>query len=613
MKRILTMPVHTSDTPSDEGFEILKTQDFNTAEYWRSRRTESVKQFNDSMRDVDAVHEIHGTLIKDVSSGKNTFSDLFRANIHLNGLPCRTVGRGLYEASTVEERETIFPRQQISRLLGITEQQYRTIDTAEKRRDVFFVLHSLFEKAVNDATSTEQLHVPHMLLLEELTTTLHQGGVTGFPLLKVLQAAHKEEEFISDKPRMDRSTPDSKEITLMCTEPNKVSVHAKCWTPKWLGGGVTTILQYDISFLPREGNLPERILYDGLKVLVAFPGTAEGHTTPHSEAHLLESMNSGVPGGILNIAEESNFKYPDTGFSVVANFSCKAFTVPSMLLPTFHEIPIVPSINPQSALSSAEGDAEAQATERQTPASTNTESAAGNASAPEQLISETMQNVAHSAESVVTDFITDSGHVAASNSSAESQNIAEQERPISAPATQITGTGCVETVHSDEQTPDLEILSQERQSIAAAERTASLESSDPVTESLGQETATSGEEQTNNRTFWDKVREFFSGIGHSIQRFFSSVKNLFCSCATDEQIHEEDYYRLYESSAGKMPETPFNPLDAMLETPTKPQQQLRSEHLATEAANRTGDVPSTTAAYADVSPVGNGSSTLHRG
>ncbi|WP_169193352.1 hypothetical protein [Anaplasma platys] len=49
------------------------------------------------------------------------------------------------------------------------------------------------------------------------------------------------------------------------------------------------------------------------------------------------------------------------------------------------------------------------------------------------------------------------------------------------------------TVHYNQQTPDSEILSPEGQSIAAAEQTASLESSDSDTESLGQETATSGE------------------------------------------------------------------------------------------------------------------------
>lgn len=332
------MHTHSTDTPSLGSFEILDAPEFDE-EFWKKRRTEALRKFHEMMEEVDAVSTIRCTTNQDVRSGKDTFSDLFRANLHLNGISCRTRGRTVYDASTPVDREIVFPRNMLCKHMGETAEWYQGIDIAEKRRDIFFVLHSLFEEGAQNSTYGEKLQVPHMLLLEELTTTLHQGGISGFPMLEALKVAHRGEEFAHDKPRIDVSVPDRKEIILKCTSPNTVHVYAKCWTPRWLCGGVTTILQYDLSLIPAKGTFPDCILYDGIKALATFPGNVEGRSEPHSKDPLLNSEHAD-PAIIKNTASIVYDPSEAQGFSVIASFASKALTASSMLLPMPHMIPV---------------------------------------------------------------------------------------------------------------------------------------------------------------------------------------------------------------------------------------------------------------------------------
>ena len=552
------MPTHTSTTPSEKSFEATSSLERDVAEHWKRRRSESVLQFAGLISGADVLDDIRGKLKKDELSGKDTWSDLFRATIKINGLDCKERGKQIFDASAEDMREAKFPRDRLCAYMGMTEQQYRKIDTYSKRRDIFFVLNSLFENATSAASAPSQLQIPHMLLIEELATTLHQGGITGFPLIQILQSGHKEDEYVNDKPRIDNSVQDRKEITLYCDDPNKISVVARCWTPKWLGGGVMTSLQYYMSFLPGKGSRPDSILYDKVELFVTFPSAVAGHTGPPSEEDLARSINSSITASELEHKNLDNFTYPETGLTVHAGFERKALTARSMLLPT-----------PEKTRFST---------------------------------FENLQTTEHAADTIIEPTL-DTTDTAPG----------ERQPSIQPPATDAEST--TEDLHLC-PTPDTEAQPSQSHSSDDYEQsdlpktdhdtTAAME--DEAHDTYG-ESVENGEEQTNKLTIGTKIREFFSKIGRGIQRFLEAIKNLFCRCTGDSGAHDEQYNKMYEHISGKMPDDALD-LDVQKEHSS----EASIEHAeASKSEHVDGNVPNSSTSSVDVRPVGGSSSRSRAG
>lgn len=251
-------------TPEDSS----KTAKTNISPVTR-RRSDALKEFWEKMRNADTLHCLRGTHANDVLAGETTFGDLFRVGCSLNEKKASSIASNFSELNShvsVEERERKFPIQQLCEHIGITEQQYRKIDKYGYRRDIFYALLSIFEDTQGDDNNMN-FQVPHVLLLEELTTTLN-GGIFSFPYVQLAQSANMSSEDMYDEElRPHRTQTTHSKVDVTCTSPNKITVTATAALPNWLGICFETRLSYDVAVIDDKS-----ISYHNANVTVILEG-----------------------------------------------------------------------------------------------------------------------------------------------------------------------------------------------------------------------------------------------------------------------------------------------------------------------------------------------------
>ncbi|QJC27725.1 hypothetical protein ANPL_03335 [Anaplasma platys] len=322
-----TNPVNTKSrirTIFEGIFESSKTKNlYSSLPSISQIRAPTLQAFWDRMRSIDAVDAIRSTHIRNVRSGRDTFNDIFRVNFALNDRKAPLIAGGVHGLlATVPEaeRESKFPRQQLCEYMGITEDQYKEIDSNGYRRDVFYVFLSLFEDAKSSDTGGN-LHTPHMLLIEELVTTLNAGCVCGFPYGEIAEVTKDSiiNMNVQEEPNGSRAA--SYKATVTCTEPNRISVAATLRTSAWLSLGVETHLSYDITL-----NDDKTISYQNVHTTAAFQGIDRMRSHALFEDHLKN------PSSSYSLQQDPPQIYPvRQGLILATPLKGKTFTVASML------------------------------------------------------------------------------------------------------------------------------------------------------------------------------------------------------------------------------------------------------------------------------------------
>ena len=237
-------------TPKSNKSRVQQTQHYKKLPI-ALRRSAALKEFWEELRKVNALYSIRSTHIGNVLDGADTSKDLFRVGCSLNDKRVCGIPGGfdqILSYTLEEDRESKFPRQQLCEYLEITEQQHKEIDAYGYRRNVFLVLLTLFESA-HASDRSAKFQVPHILLLEELVTTLNGGCILGCPYVELASAAREDIKDIENEELYPcRPLPKIlSNVSVTCTSPNRITVYASVGLLPWLGIGTETSLSYDVT------------------------------------------------------------------------------------------------------------------------------------------------------------------------------------------------------------------------------------------------------------------------------------------------------------------------------------------------------------------------------
>lgn len=324
---------------SDSSFfnDILKKEHYRlTAAVFRLDDSELGNQ----IRKIDFMKSLRNVQKQNVLNGEITLSNLLSTNLHVNSCSYTAEDAShILHNSTETQKEKVFPRKQLCEYMGITEEQYREIDTLGNRRDSFVILQTLFEKA--SKTKRRKRKVPHMLLIEELVSTLNAECIGEFlydtAIIAMGRGAKKE-----CVPWIKLGTyPEEKNISIECTDPNRVTVRMEFklnpWWPKryW---GIKMRVEYDIAVV-EDRLISYQDVYPTLSLLTAHQ---EGASWKRVQASYCSIMG-------IKLLEEAPDPCPEqyhekymckgtmTDQTITLGMRGKTFTAQSMLAPVLQE------------------------------------------------------------------------------------------------------------------------------------------------------------------------------------------------------------------------------------------------------------------------------------
>ena len=282
---------------------------------------------------VDFVTAMRGQLPQSVLNGSVTFHDLLSSDLSLNRYYSKEKIKGILHKATEEQREAAFPRQQLCKYMGITEETYKEIDVDNKRRDSFVLLQTLFKNASSKWRIWGKNKVPHMLIIEELVNTLNTECLGEF-LYDAAIVAVERDANVKEVPWIDRNTlPKEKRLLVSCTDPNRITVRAEYTLYPWSEThlGIKMRVEYDVAVV--EDRL---ISYQDVYPTISFSTTHKGPTDWKRIRPYTFDMENTLPHpekykGYWGCGRQAS------GYLIMMGMEGKTFTAQSMLSSTPQE------------------------------------------------------------------------------------------------------------------------------------------------------------------------------------------------------------------------------------------------------------------------------------
>lgn len=183
------------------------------------------------------------------------------------------------------------------------------------RKDLLIRFHAFFVEAV--LRDSWCYSMPQMLLIEELVTILNRKCVANLPFIREAFAAWEGKECVTN---MEPSEIANCDISVTCTNPDRVKVMVLLTRPENLTGVTEAKLCYDIAVKSNHTGTGTAISYQNIHMTIIFRGSdaelsaqklREYHRNPHG-SHLL----SGNPPSIFPEKEGLILTTTPKGFSI---------------------------------------------------------------------------------------------------------------------------------------------------------------------------------------------------------------------------------------------------------------------------------------------------------
>lgn len=152
-----------------------------------------LRNFREIMSNARILNDMSREREQDILSGQETYDDLPRLGLSINGTPVpKNSGSLPSKIPSLDTTLLDFWRINLENVVGLTEEKYKEIDVSGKRNDLYKTFSSIFATACTYVM--RDIKVPSPLLIEELITTLNRKSIANFPCMRAACEAWKERD-----------------------------------------------------------------------------------------------------------------------------------------------------------------------------------------------------------------------------------------------------------------------------------------------------------------------------------------------------------------------------------------------------------------------------------
>ncbi|MCU7612467.1 hypothetical protein [Anaplasma capra] len=225
-------------------------------------------------------------------SASSFLRDIARSSITLNGAYFfDTEKRAVLNAALERNHSSADEAQSALYSMMETKGYVASHDTKERTR-AFSVLKTMFEHTLQGPDGAKYA-MPHPALLEEMISSMHQGGVYSLPIidLSIVSMWLLEPHLLynSRKEGLDWRT----DTYIHCTNSNRVDVLMLAPMIHWIWGVARASVSYELHFSPENNS----ILYKNARLCVVLPG--EDVTLPPMQMLIdshMQPETTSIPG-----------------------------------------------------------------------------------------------------------------------------------------------------------------------------------------------------------------------------------------------------------------------------------------------------------------------------